>query len=977
MKIKVFNLKNKILSVLLCMAFILQTVSAVQVVKADTDWSGYTAISTKEQLDSIHKNLGAKYYLTCDIVFTADDFAPGGEFYNNCSGWNPIGTINMPFTGIFDGNGHTISGLQCNLTSTTSSVYAGLFGYNSGNIQNIGMVIGNIAAESTFTSYVGGITGSNSGAISNCYYSGSIMSNSCSIGGIAGINSGTISSCFNAGSLNGGASGGITGDNWGTITYCYNAGNVKGSGCGGGAGGISVLNNNIISNCYNIGYVSFISCPGGIAGTNLYGFINNCYNIGNVIGSYAGGIVGFSSSTISNCYYLNNSSKGVGSGADTCVPLTLAQMKQQSSYIGFDFTNLWKMSPSYLPYLQAFPYVGLASMSFTASTAQLGTGGTYQTKIVFTPGFPTFISLQYTSLDTAIATVNQNGIITAVSPGTTTVIVKDLLTGKVALLQIIVSKGVNGINISGYNSINTGETVQLYATVTPTDAGNQTLAWSSSDTSIATVDQNGLVSTYKGGTVTIYATSTDGTNIQGQFTMTVVQNAQSVSLNQSTITLKTGQAQALTAIFTPADTTNKNVTWSSDTPSVAAVDSNGNVTAISRGIAVITATTEDDGFTATCTVTVTQPVTGVSLVQSTVNIGIGKQIKLVPVIAPVNANDQNVTWESSDPCVTVDSDGTITGNYAGTSVITVTTEDGGMSSMCVVNVGSAVTAISLNKSQMTLIEGLSDTLSASSISPSDAINQTVTWQSSNPSIAAVDANGKVTAIAPGSAIITCQATDGSGIFASCNVTVNAKCLQSIAVTTLPTKLTYYETDSLDTAGMVLTLTYDNGTTDNVISGWQASCDFYTSGAKTVTISYDGQITTFKVTVNPFVVTFNSEGGSSVSSQFADFDTTIDPPAAPTKTGYTFGGWYTDDGTFANEFDFANTTITGDTTLYAKWIDVCDINKDGEVNIMDLASIAQNYNARKADVNWNPIFDFNKDGIVDIFDLVICSKKIIN
>ena len=162
-------------------------------------------------------------------------------------------------------------------------------------------------------------------------------------------------------------------------------------------------------------------------------------------------------------------------------------------------------------------------------------------------------------------------------------------------------------------SKNVGESEQLTATVLPNDATNKTLAWTSSNSSIASVDQDGTVHALGAGTATITASATDGSGKYATCTVTVTGTSvpvTGVSLNRATLSLNTGETSALTATVAPATATNKSVTWASSNTSVATVSSSGVVTAVGAGSATITVTTQDGGFTASCAVTVSQSVSG-------------------------------------------------------------------------------------------------------------------------------------------------------------------------------------------------------------------------------------------------------------------------------------------------------------------------------------------------------------------------------
>jgi len=180
-----------------------------------------------------------------------------------------------------------------------------------------------------------------------------------------------------------------------------------------------------------------------------------------------------------------------------------------------------------------------------------------------------------------------------------------------------------------------------------------------------------------------------------------------VSLNKTKLTLTEGQSEKLKATVEPTDATNKNVTWKSSDSKVATVDSNGNVKALKAGTVTITVTTKDGSYKATCKVTVTakqqeeqkpdpkpEPdpdpvvsVTGVTLSKTTLSLTEGDSSKLTATVAPSNAANKEVTWESSNTSVaTVDSNGNVKAIKAGTATITVTTKDGNHTATCTVTV---------------------------------------------------------------------------------------------------------------------------------------------------------------------------------------------------------------------------------------------------------------------------------------------------
>lgn len=227
--------------------------------------------------------------LTENIVVNDGDVAGcNGTKKDGWKDWTPIGNEQDKYAGIFDGNGHTVSGLYFNDTKTK---FVGLFGYVNGTIQNVGVINSYFIAHEK----VGGICGENHGTINNCYHTGSVKGWS-NVGGVCGcIISGTVAYCYNTGSvneieqLNGSLRGseylgGVCGYNrMGTVTYCYNTGNVKGRVDGSQyVGGVcGYIGAGTVTYCYNTGSitrsVSGTKYVGGVCGGSGYSTITNCY----------------------------------------------------------------------------------------------------------------------------------------------------------------------------------------------------------------------------------------------------------------------------------------------------------------------------------------------------------------------------------------------------------------------------------------------------------------------------------------------------------------------------------------------------------------------------------------------------------------------------------------------------------------------------------------------------------------------------
>ena len=294
----------------------------------------------------------------------------------------------------------------------------------------------------------------------------------------------------------------------------------------------------------------------------------------------------------------------------------------------------------------------------------------------------------------------------------------------------------------------------------------------------------------------------------------------SIALNRTSLTLEKGKENTLTVSFIPSNATNQKVSWSSNNTAVATVDRNGKVKGIANGTAVITATSMDGNKKATCTVTVktaSVAVTSVSLNKTSLSLLKGKESTLTATINPSNATNKGVTWTSNNTKVaTVDSKGKIKAVAAGTATITVKTKDGSKTSSCKVTVTNpvAVTSVKLNKTSLSIVKGQASTLTAT-INPSNATNKNVTWTSNNTKVVTVDANGKVKAIAAGTATITVKTKDGSKT-SSCKVTVK----NPVAVTSVKLSKTSLTLAKGKQTALTATINPSNATNKNVT--WTSS-----------------------------------------------------------------------------------------------------------------------------------------------------------
>lgn len=246
--------------------------------------------------------------------------------------------------------------------------------------------------------------------------------------------------------------------------------------------------------------------------------------------------------------------------------------------------------------------------------------------------------------------------------------------------------------------------------------------------------------------------------------------ASDLTLNKSSLSLLVGNTFQLIA-------SKSDVSWASDDLSIAEVDTAGNVSAKVEGVANITATTNDNLYSASCAVTVTSnsvSVTGVSLNMTSTEIIVNGTVDLNETVIPANATNPAVTWSTTSSYVaTVDSNGVVTGNHTGTAKITVKTVDGNKTAQCSITVKPepvAVTDITLDRTEVNVFPGL-DVQLTPEFEPSNATNKNITWASSDNSIAEVTSDGLITGKISGEIDITVTTEDGSHQ-ATCHVVVD-------------------------------------------------------------------------------------------------------------------------------------------------------------------------------------------------------------
>ncbi len=780
------------------------------------------SIVINTEADLLALNTGSRVIAEADVV----EFAAGKTFDVSDTAWKGI----YKNHGTIMGNGAVIR-----LGMLTERKFSGTFtdpdtGDDHANYRYFGFVITNtgiiqdlhltLADDMSFAGAASSFEeGSalcvrNSGSIQGCSVDGAGRTISLSAdryGAIAAVNSSMIKDCSVSGlSLvfpeEKGYQGFIAGENRGTIEFCSAF-----DGCienGSSAGGICGVSRDYINNCAAWGLrlrsVTTGSSLGGIAGDMFSTEFSRCCAFGlDLEGGDVGGIVGYAScSALFDCYAVCGRRDGNLSGGlfgyayiSNCYNCYIPGIEYPAGRIyknDFSYENLyigqfndgtllgllgdgWYKGPSGYP-VPFFFAVPVNGVTLSEHSINLEAGETAELHAAIDPADASEQGLIWSSYDKTVATVDAEGRVTAVAPGSTTIRVKTKEGGFTDKCKVKVTISVTGVTLNKTTAtLDVGKTLALKASVIPANAVNQAVTWNATATTDVSTPSLRDALPIAPGSTTIRVKTKDG-GFTAKCKIKVVEPSVAVTgvtLNKTSAKVEKGKTITLTATVAPEDATNQAVTWSSYDTSIATVTSDGKVKGIAPGTNTIPVKTKDGGFTAKCKVTVKEPVvavTGVALNKTVASVAKGKTFTLKAVVAPADATNQNVTWQSYDTSIaTVTSEGKVKGIAPGTTTIKVKTKDGGFTAKCKVTVVIPVTGVALDVSKVTLKVGKTKTLKAT-VTPSNATVTKVVWTSSNPAVAKVNSSGKITAVKKGKATITATTADG-GFTATCAVTV--------------------------------------------------------------------------------------------------------------------------------------------------------------------------------------------------------------
>lgn len=383
-------------------------------------------------------------------------------------------------------------------------------------------------------------------------------------------------------------------------------------------------------------------------------------------------------------------------------------------------------------------------------------------------------TVTWSSSDEGVCTVDEDGTVTANTTGQCIITATSNDNPEIkAECRVTVTESVAGITLNyREKTIDIGETFVLKATVLPSDANDRGVTFTSSNPAVATVDANGLVTGVSGGT-TIIVVRTNDRGLIATCTVTVRQDVTKITFDVTDIYLPKGETRKISYTIEPPNATISDLEWSSSDPSIAFVDSEGYVHGVALGEVTITATAKDGSkISATCKVTVINPVTEIRLSETSLIMMEGDEHTLTYIISPQNASVTNVKWTSSDVSVaTVNSLGIVKALREGETRIRVeATDNSGVYAECIVVVKPyiPITSIRLNSTDTTMILGESRRLTDRTY-PNNTTER-AEWRSSDTGIVTVDGEGNVVAVGPGTCTIT-KIGVTSGIEGSCTIHV--------------------------------------------------------------------------------------------------------------------------------------------------------------------------------------------------------------
>lgn len=331
--------------------------------------------------------------------------------------------------------------------------------------------------------------------------------------------------------------------------------------------------------------------------------------------------------------------------------------------------------------------------------ASLHVGETTAIHCQYEPEEASLKEATYSSSNEKVAVVDAYGVVTAIGRGQATLTLHSADGAAKTHVTVKVLQQPTALVLTPDTvTLSVGKSKAIHASVSPKNADNQKLEWSSSNPDVATVDARGNVKIHAAGIAVITASCVEEPSISASVNVEGLQPAKSVAFSQKIYTLHIGDTLQVEAHILPENTSNQALTYKINTTKIATVDENGIITAHKGGKTTLTATTKDgSNHSAKATVEVLVPVTGVHFEHDGARVGAGSYMHVTASVEPDDASNKRMTWVSSDPNIATVTGNThkprVTGHRWGRCTITGTTEDGGYSTSININVGSLRRAV--------------------------------------------------------------------------------------------------------------------------------------------------------------------------------------------------------------------------------------------------------------------------------------------
>lgn len=363
-------------------------------------------------------------------------------------------------------------------------------------------------------------------------------------------------------------------------------------------------------------------------------------------------------------------------------------------YVPEQSVEIYKNAPYWKKFQNIFGYrlEMPQSINFNQQEVEVVEGYSKQLSLDCTPSDfdPSnyFYFFNWISSDPSIASIDRKGIVTAKKTGEVNIVYKCEEIEASCKVIVTPKQFATSISLDKTSiSLHVGTSDTICAQVLPENATDKTVNWTSSNTNIATVTNDGIVSAKSAGDVIITATTTDGSNLSASCNVKVGDYVSSISLYGSKFITYVGDSITLGVDVYPSSALNQNVYWHSDNPEIAIVSQNGKVYGIGVGTAIITATaTDGSGVSASCAIPVEVHVESVTLDKTNIEIFPNDVVQLYATVLPEYGTNKNLNWSSSNPNIAYVDNGLVRGRSIGTATIYAKSQDGYATATCEVTV---------------------------------------------------------------------------------------------------------------------------------------------------------------------------------------------------------------------------------------------------------------------------------------------------